>query len=171
MFSPGLFIPLQVCILFQNEFCKKRTTYSTIKKILALPFVPADDVSGIFEEISRSSTDRLETFLLYIKECWINSRTYPIPTWNVYGRATRTNNDVEGWHRRLNHLCQDQKPAFYVLVPVLFEESRKLPHQMQMVEEGSLTRNQRKEVSVIILKCYAFNPLNLKIEYKAQKAW
>lgn len=65
--------------------------------------------------------------------------------WYVFNQPTRTNNDVEGWHRRLNKKNNDEKPAFYTLIKRLHEEAQLLPIQIKLVSEGKLTRYQRKQ--------------------------
>ena len=37
-----------------------------------------------------------------IRNTWIENDTWPIESWCVYGLPTRTNNDTEGWHHRVN---------------------------------------------------------------------
>jgi hypothetical protein len=53
---------------------------------------------------------------------------YQIASWCVFKQSTRTNNDVEGWHRRLNKKTDDEKPPFYLLVRRLYEEAQLLPN-------------------------------------------
>jgi hypothetical protein len=63
-------------------------------------------------------------------------------------RPTRTNNDVEGWHHRLN---KDKKAdsgnkGLYTIAPLLIEEANLLPIQIQLVSEGKLKKLQRRHV-------------------------
>ena len=37
-----------------------------------------------------------------INKNWNKSRTFKPENWCIYQSAIRTNNDVEGWHKRLN---------------------------------------------------------------------
>ena len=69
-----------------------------------------------------------------------------IASWCVFKQSTRTNNDVEGWHRRLNKKTDGEKPPFYLLVRRLYEEAQLLPIQRKLVSEGKLSRYQRKQV-------------------------
>ena len=59
-------------------------------------------------------------------------------------QAVRTNNDAEGWHNRLNRKIREKHPNLYKLVPVLHYESRKLPLQVTLVCQGSITRRMQK---------------------------
>ena len=43
----------------------------------------------------------------------------------------------------MNKKANDEKPLFYVLIPLLHKEAKRLPIQMKLVSEGKLTRYQR----------------------------
>ena len=55
----------------------------------------------------------------------------------------RTNNDVEGWHRKLKAQAQHGYLPFYQLVDLLYRESRIVDVQVLLVAEHKLRRNQR----------------------------
>ncbi|KAK4301510.1 hypothetical protein Pmani_026288 [Petrolisthes manimaculis] len=44
----------------------------------------------------------LQDLVAYIRETWIQNSMWPPESWSVFNRSVRTNNDTEGWHRRLN---------------------------------------------------------------------
>ena len=48
---------------------------------------------------------------------------WPVEAVSVYRQHVRTNNDVEGWHRRLNHQARRANLPFYVLVRLLYAEA------------------------------------------------
>ena len=79
----------------------------------------------------------------YINATWMNSTVWTIPSWCVFNMSIRTNNDVEGWHRRLNQRLATNDVPFYILVHLLHEEARLVPLQAKMVSEGKLKRDQR----------------------------
>ena len=54
--------------------------------------------------------------------------------------TVRTNNDVEGWHRRLNNKATRGQLQLYVLIPMLFKEASLLPLQVKLVNEKKLQR-------------------------------
>ena len=56
----------------------------------------------------------------------------------------RTNNDVEGWHRRFNSRAGRGQLQFYVLVPLLHREASLVTLQLQLVSEKKLKWRQRK---------------------------
>ena len=60
-------------------------------------------------------------------------------------QAVRTNNDVEGWHRRLNKRAVGGQVPLYVLVPLLHSEAKLVSIQMKLVSEGKLSRYHRRQ--------------------------
>ena len=44
----------------------------------------------------------LEKLMSYINKNWNKSLTFKPENWCIYQSAICTNNDVEGWHKRLN---------------------------------------------------------------------
>ena len=49
-------------------------------------------------------------------------------SWSVYGRPIRTNNDIEGWHKRLNNMAHSQQSVnLYKLVDLLHTVTQRAP--------------------------------------------
>ena len=80
-----------------NENVKK-----FIRKILALKYLPHEHIIPAFEilcnEVSHQPT--LTELCDYIKYTWIEGNWSP-EDWSVFNMYVRTNNDTEGWHRRI----------------------------------------------------------------------
>uniref|UniRef100_A0A8W8L892 MULE transposase domain-containing protein n=1 Tax=Magallana gigas TaxID=29159 RepID=A0A8W8L892_MAGGI len=91
-----------------------------------------------------AATPQLEELMTYLEETWIINPMWPTKFWSVYLQSIRTNNDVEGWHRRLNDKSPYGQLPFYILVPLLHQEASLLPLQHKLVSEGKLCRRQRK---------------------------
>ena len=71
----------------------------------------------------------------------INSYTYKI----FYYRNIRTNNDIEGWHNRMNQRASSRHQLqFYLLVKLLHREAILVELQVELVSQAKLTRIQRK---------------------------
>ncbi|KAL3847154.1 hypothetical protein ACJMK2_018083 [Sinanodonta woodiana] len=66
-------------------------------------------------------------------DMWICSKIWPISTWSVFAKSVRTNNDVEGWHSRLNRKARKSKLQFYVVITLLYTEAQMMPCQAKMV--------------------------------------
>ncbi|XP_061192163.1 uncharacterized protein LOC133200365 [Saccostrea echinata] len=112
---------------------------------LGLPFLPSAHIGQAFNKLrERASTPLLEELMVYLEETWIDNPLWPTHSWSVFRQSIRTNNDVEGWHRRLNDQSPNGQLPFYVLVPLLHQEANLLPLQRKLVSEGKLCRRQRK---------------------------
>ena len=61
----------------------------------------------------------------------------------VFGRAISTNNDVEGWHRRLNERAKNGQANLYVLIALLHGEGQLVSIHAQLVSERKLKWHQR----------------------------
>lgn len=126
-----------------TTYQRDQGTNSFIRKLLALPFLPASHIKDIFIALrDLNSADHLEPLLDYIEQRWIDSTIWPIADWCIYGQSVRTNNDVEGWHRRLNTRA-GISPPFYNLVKLLHLEAGSVDNQIRLVSEQRLQRNQK----------------------------
>lgn len=85
----------------------------------------------------------LELFT-YIEKTWFRNSTWDVVNWSGYRRVIRTNNDCEGWHRRLNSRAGKDNIVLYLLIPLLHRESEFVSLQHQLVSEHKLTSSRRK---------------------------
>ena len=77
-------------------------THRFIRSLMALPFLPAQEIEAQFDCIHQNCPPGpLEDLVNYVETTWINS-TYPLECWSIYGQPIRTNNDLEGYHNALN---------------------------------------------------------------------
>lgn len=126
---------------------------------MALPFIPVEHVQPTFQQISQraqdSNSDVLLRLIRYFENRYVANPKLPIAAWNIFMCAIRTNNDCEGWHRRLNSVARNGSPPFYVLIPELFQEASKLPIQRQMICDGVLSRLQRRRTREVQAKFFS----------------
>lgn len=91
----------------------------------------------------------------YIENTWLKDRLWTPERWSVYGQAIRTNNDAEGWHNRLNGKVFDNNLNLYRLIDLLYDESRLIPMQVELLSQNKLTRVQREVDKTIQQKLFA----------------
>lgn len=130
----------------QAAYRQDSGTHRFIKKLLSLPYLPYEDIIATFDELISSTalTPNLITLVAYIRTQWITSTVFPPATWSVCKKNVRTNNDVEGWHRRLNsHAGKSQLP-FYVLTSLLKQEAEDVNMTFKLVSDRKIERFQRK---------------------------
>ena len=97
-----------------------RISCVSVSQVFALPFLPAEHISAAFDALmAQATTFALVDLMDYIQRNWLRSPVWTTESWSVYNQSVRTNNDVEGWHHRINHRGNGTAPPFYRLVPVV----------------------------------------------------
>ena len=128
-----------------SSYMKKDSAYKFCRRVMALPFLPAESIYPMF--CSLKSTVRSGPYanlMEYIDQTWMKSSVWPIESWCVFKRTVCTNNDCEGWHRRLNNLAPGQSGLnLYFLIQILYRETRFINGQVRFVSEGKILRYQR----------------------------
>ena len=100
----------------QVAYISDDKTHKYIQKLLSLPYLPAEHITTIFTALQQKATTKpLRQLTEYIQTTWINITIWPVTSWSVFGHYTRTNNDLEGWHLRMNKAKKGQL-TFYVLL-------------------------------------------------------
>jgi hypothetical protein len=117
-----------------------------MRKLLALPYLPHEHIAASFAQLRNKAADTvtLQPLMEYVNTTWITSTVWPPSTWTVFNRPVRTNNDVEGWHHRLNIRAGRGQLQFYVFVPLLYRASLLVNIQMRQLSDSKLKRLQRK---------------------------
>ena len=131
----------------QQAYRNDRGTHDLVRKLLALPFLPADEIPNAFHRLeAKATTEPLQALAQYINNTWISSTTWHPSCWSVFQQSVRTNNDTEGWHHGLNRRAQGKSQLpFYLLVELLFQEAKLTSLQIRLVSDKKLKRIQRKE--------------------------
>ena len=128
----------------QRAYTTDDGTYKFLRRVMALSYLPAQNIPGVFRRLERECTNAAITlFLGYVRRTWINSYVWSPATWSVYKLSIRTNNDLEGWHNRLNRLGRPNM-NFYMLVTLLYDGSCLARTQVRLVSDDKLTRLQNK---------------------------
>ena len=124
---------------------------------MALPFLPAEDIVPMFERFtSQATTPQLQTVVEYISRTWIHSSIWPPSSWSIFNQSVRTNNDIEGWHNRLNkHAAGRSNLQFYLLISLLHREAKLTSVYIRLVPENKLQRIQRKKYKELQAKIFA----------------
>ena len=116
--------------------------------IFALPYIPAEHIRLPFYLLAAEATDQICPLMKYAKETWITGQ-FPPETWCVYQKIVRTNNDVEGWHNRLNTKAERGNLPMYLLVQLLHVEASLIPLTQQLIAEDKLRKYQRLQTKAI----------------------
>ena len=104
-----------------------------IKMLLALTFLPPDEVVEAFEELQEETHDNLAPIIDYFEDVYIGrpgrrrrAPLFPPQMWNMHDRTMdglpRTNNAVEAWHRAFQSSLQCSHPTLWKFVQALKKE-------------------------------------------------
>ena len=128
----------------QQQYINDISTHDFCRKLMALPFLPAEHIEAAFRHIEEhaSSGTQLE-LVTYINDTWILGNWNP-KDWSIFNQAVRTNNDVEGWHLRINTRARRGQLQLYLIIELLHKESQIVTLQMNLVSQNKLKRYQRK---------------------------
>ena len=126
--------------------CKeKKGVHKILKTLLALPYLPKRHIPEAFEDLRQQTNncEQLTRVFNYVESTWLRNTVWAVENWSCYRRLVRTNNDVEGWHRRFNYRCGKENVLLYVLLPKMWKESLLVDLQLQLVTEHALTSDKR----------------------------
>ena len=70
-------------------------------------------------------------------------------TWRVFRRWYSTNNDMEGWHHRLNAKAKKGNLPFYMLVRLLAQEANVITISLILISEHRLRRYQKTKYQAL----------------------
>ena len=118
--------------------------HNYIRMLFALPYLPADHIIRSFDEIAAGANDQLLPLVDYVRSTWMLGQSSP-EDWCVYKRYIQTNNEVEGWHNRINMKAQRGNLQLYLLIQLLHSEAKLVPLQKLMITEDKFRKQQRKE--------------------------
>jgi hypothetical protein len=121
-----------------------------------LPFLPAEHIKAAFEELRGFVDDeRVHQLEAYIHATWLTSPTWSVAEWSVFMKPVRTNNDCEGWHRRLNVQARRGMLPLYMLVGLLHVEARVVELTAVLVSDKRLKRYQCKVYASVQSKLFS----------------
>ncbi|XP_041350870.1 uncharacterized protein LOC121369860 [Gigantopelta aegis] len=140
----------------QQAYQTNDGTFKLLMKVMAVCFIPGNHIPALFRQLQMEATTvSLKALFEYVGNTWITSAVWPPSSWSVYGLSIRTNNDVEGWHNRLNKRGRPHMP-FYMLITLLFKEARLVPLQVRLVSESKLQRHQETKYRDLQKKIFKY---------------
>ena len=111
--------------------------------VLALAFLPAEHIQAAWRKVNSRvhGDEQFKALLAYVRTTWLESTVWDCNSWSLYHQAIRTNNDVKGWHNRVNSKA-GQQPPFFQLLQILHREARLVPLQVGLLNKGCIVHLQ-----------------------------
>ena len=126
-----------------TQYRDDRAIHKLCRRVMELPLLPASAIPEQFARLRRrAASEAMRALFDYVDSTWMADTAWPPSSWSAFRRPIRTNNDVEGWHCRLNRRARSSHLPFYVLVRLLWEESQVTNLHVQLVSDRKLTRSQ-----------------------------
>ncbi|XP_053381681.1 uncharacterized protein LOC123533370 [Mercenaria mercenaria] len=129
-----------------TAYLEKEDKYRFLRKLLSLPYLPSEQIPAAFHQLKQQALEVGGPILhvtQYVQGTWIEGSMWQPNHWSVFRETVRTNNDVEGWHRRINTRAGRADLGFYLLVPLLRREAETVDLQIRLVSAHLLTRLHR----------------------------
>ena len=108
-----------------------------VRKLYALALLPHEHVAGAFATLQRKGARfgnlDIDQLMTYFDKTWISGERWSPEDWTVYRKKIRTNNDLEGWHRKLNGKLPNANPNMYALIELLHREALLCDIQVYLV--------------------------------------
>ena len=113
-----------------NKFCKN---------LMTLVYLPPLHLVPMFDKLRHSMNEG--DFLLaqlcdYFERTWLKNTIWQVDNISVFMQPIRTNNDIEGYHRRLNSKARKGKLQFYLLTKLLRKEADLVDVTASLVSQG-----------------------------------
>ena len=117
-----------------------------IRKLMTLNILPPEKIKPMFQAIMDQAAGPLLDLCEYMKKQWIDSSIFQTECWSVYMQTITTNNETEGWNRRIE-LKADGKIGLnvYELIQLLFSEASLLPLNVELLCQDKLRNYQRRQ--------------------------
>jgi len=98
---------------------------------------------------NNNSDDMVEQHLDYVQRTWLDSTVWPPSAWSAFKQPARTNNDVNGWHARLNSRDNHGRLNMYQLLYLLHEEVVLVNIGVRLLSDAGTSRLQRKKYTCL----------------------
>ena len=101
------------------------------------------------KEDANQDDANLKRLLVYFERTWLKSSIWPLKSITVYHRLVRTNNDVEGYHTRLNAKSNGDHPPFYDLIEDLRKEAKYVDITMKLVSNQAVKSHRKRKTKEV----------------------
>lgn len=130
---------------------------------MSLALIPPTQVEDAMEYLIDTypfESDKLVAYTDYLLTNWVEGG-HPIHLWNHHeSKNFRTNNNVEGYHRKLNRFLQNH-PNIWKFIEFIQGEDQEMVDKFNKCVNGTLRLRARKSKDIN----QDLNLANLKIDY------
>ena len=110
------------------------------RQIMALPFLPVDDIPLAFawvEEWAQDLSPAMIELIGYVDRQWVDNASLQRSRWNCHNIDVGTNNGVDGWHSRFNRKVAINHPNIWAMFGFLHSETARSELLVAQIEGGA----------------------------------
>lgn len=145
----------------REEYVSVEESRTKLKMLLALAFLPTNEVSRAFETLQEEAPDQIVPIFDFFEDTYIGrpqrrqrrQPMFPRPLWNMHERTVqglpRTNNAVEAWHRAFQGSMTCQHPTLWRFIETLRREQSLQEATLAQAVAGGRPIPQRKKYEAV----------------------
>ncbi|XP_076808608.1 uncharacterized protein LOC143451766 [Clavelina lepadiformis] len=133
-----------------------------LKMLLALAFLPVDEVSDAFDELVADYPAEVIPLVNYFEDNYVGRRNrrgdrrqplFPVHMWSVRARQDaglpRTNNQLESWHNAFQGSTETHHPSIFRFIEALRREvALQRANRTQLLQGRDLTQRMKRYVTM-----------------------
>ena len=151
-FTQAVMRKIRSCNSLHQQYKEMGPSAILLRKFMGLALVPESKVRSCFDKLNETVDEiqdevlrgNYQDFANYMRTQWIEGNTFKPKDWVVYRFSVRTNNDLEGFHNRLNIRSTSAKLRLDPLVQRMYSEAE---HMKTILAEMDAGRFQAKPVN------------------------
>lgn len=110
-----------------NLYRTNRKIQHTCRKLMTLNLLPHRFIPEVFYSMKANSSRITRPLFDYFEKNWLKNTVWGLKSWSFFYLSIRTNNSVESYHSRLKRLAKKAKLNLYLLIELLWNESKRVP--------------------------------------------
>ena len=134
-----------------TDYNNNASVKKSIRVLMATAFLPLLCVRPAVDLLESdeivASTPALARLFAYFRSTWLTC--FPPAMWNVFNEGIRTNNQVEGWHNKLNRSMGRIHPNIYQFVTCIKNEQAETELTMQRARLGAAPPPRRPKHRIL----------------------
>ncbi|XP_046583798.1 uncharacterized protein LOC124290982 [Haliotis rubra] len=119
-----------------------------VRRAAALPLLPLRQVQDAWVDTMNSSPDvpGSQTFNDYITTTWVDDDArFPLPIWNHHDTfGPRTNNNIEGFHSRLNATLSHRHPKIFRFMEIIWKIEKAEKAKLCQLDLGGAPQSRKR---------------------------
>ena len=80
----------------------------------------------------------MKDLFTYAENYWIDGSIFSPESFSIFNQVVRTNDNLEGWHLRINKKANNRELAYYELLDLLYDEAQLVEVQYRLISDNKL---------------------------------